>query len=107
MDFPTDAPTTWLLVAYIIVRDMLIPLANKIIPAKVQQHADLEARETAALEQIGKSITQSAERLTVIESGQGAIIKSLENHSTALAVLVDRVTRIGERGTKPRTRKGD
>ena len=106
-NLPMDAPTFWLLVAYIIIRDAIIPLSNKLIPAKVQQQADKEARlsgieerETKALEDIGRAITQSSERLANLETGQGGIMHALENQSQALAILVDRVGR-----KSPPTRK--
>jgi precorrin-4 methylase len=95
-----DIPTFWLVVAYIVIRDALIPLSNKLIPAKVQQQADKEAREssieereTKALEEISKAVTQSAERLNSIETGQSSIFQALKSQSEALVILVDRVSR--------------
>ena len=105
LPIPIDATTTWLLVLYIIVRDALIPLANKMIPARAEQRAALESRETEALEKISIAYIQTSERLSSLDSGQSIIIKSLESQSQALAVLVDRV---GRSADKPaRTRKGD
>ena len=101
MDFSTlDAATFWMLVGYIVIRDAVIPLLNKLVPAKMQQTAELEQRETAALEKISNAIVLTAERLQTIEQGQGEIIKVMQRQSEALAVVVDRVA--VERKTTPR-----
>lgn len=87
----------WLMLLYIFVRDAIIPILNKILPAKVEQQAEKEKREAAvtereaiALEQIGNALVVSNERMLKLESGQDAMIQTLHAQSEALAVLVDR-----------------
>ena len=87
----------WLTLLYIVVRDGVLPLSNKLIPAKVEQQAEKEKREIAveereatALEQIGQALTASNLRMSNLETGQNAMIQTLHAQSEALAVLVDR-----------------
>lgn len=91
---------TWLLVAYIIIRDAIIPLSLKLLPARQEQVAkreereiEIKDRETLALEGINQSIALQNNRMASIENGQSAIISTLSENSKALAVLVDRVVR--------------
>lgn len=105
-NIPTEPLTFYLLVAYILVRDAIIPLLLKMLPAKQEQAQRREAheqeikdREILALEGIDKSLSVSNERMASIETGQTSIASTLAKQSEALAVLVDRVIR------KP-TRKG-
>ncbi len=87
----------WLTLLYIVVRDGVLPLSNKLIPAKVEQQAEKEKREIAveereatALEQIGQALTASNLRMSNLETGQNAMIQTLHAQSEALAILVDR-----------------
>jgi flagellar biosynthesis/type III secretory pathway M-ring protein FliF/YscJ len=106
-NIPTEPLTFYLLVAYILVRDAIIPLLLKMLPAKQEQaqrreehEQEIKDREILALEGINKSLSVSNERMASIETGQTSIANTLAKQSEALAVLVDRVTR------KPTTRKG-
>jgi len=99
-NIPTEPLTFYLLVAYILVRDAIIPLSLKMLPARQQQAERREAheqeikdREILALEGIDKSLSVSNERMAIIETGQASIANTLSEQSKALAVLVDRVTR--------------
>jgi hypothetical protein len=87
----------WAMLSYIFVRDAIIPILNKILPAKVEQQVDREKREAAvtereaiALEKIGTAITTSNERISKLENGQDTMMQTLHAQSEALAVLVDR-----------------
>ena len=87
----------WLTLLYIVVRDGVLPLSNKLIPAKVEQQAEkeqreiaVEEREASALEQIGQALTASNLRMSNLETGQNAMIQTLHAQSEALAILVDR-----------------
>lgn len=87
----------WLTLLYIVVRDGVLPLSNKLIPAKVEQQAEKEKREIAveereatALEQIGQALTASNVRMSNLETGQSTIMQTLHTQSEALAILVDR-----------------
>ena len=87
----------WFTLLYIVVRDGVLPLSNKLIPAKVEQQAEKEKREIAveereatALEQIGQALTASNLRMSNLETGQNAMIQTLHAQSEALAILVDR-----------------
>ena len=87
----------WLTLLYIVVRDGVLPLSNKLIPAKVEQQVEkekreiaVEEREASALEQIGQALTASNLRMSNLETGQNAMIQTLHAQSEALAVLVDR-----------------
>jgi hypothetical protein len=87
----------WAMLLYIFVRDGIIPILNKILPAKVEQAAQKQEREIAvgereatALEQISKAITVQNERMSQMETGQNAMIQTLHAQSEALAILVDR-----------------
>ncbi len=87
----------WLTLLYIVVRDGVLPLSNKLIPAKVEQQVQkeqreiaVEEREASALEQIGQALTASNLRMSNLETGQNAMIQTLHAQSEALAILVDR-----------------
>lgn len=101
---------TWLLVAYIIVRDAIIPLSLKLLPARQEQAAkkqekdlELHDREVTALEGINKSLAIQNDRMLTLESGQNRIAETLSENSRALSVLVDRVARLPIE--KPKSRK--
>ena len=106
-NIPTEPLTFYLLVGYLLIKDGLIPLALKLLPARQEQaekreehERDVADREILALEGINKSLSVSNERMASLESGQNSIANTLSEQSKALAVLVDRVTR------KQPTRKG-
>lgn len=101
---------TWLLVAYIIVRDAIIPLSLKLLPARQEQAAkkeekeiELHDREITALEGINQSLSIQNVRMLTLENGQSEIAKTLSENSRALSVLVDRVARLPIE--KPKGRK--
>lgn len=105
-NIPTEPLTFYLLVAYILVRDAIIPLSLKMLPARQEQaerreahQQDIKDREILALEGINQSLSISNERMASIETGQASIANTLSKQSEALAVLVDRVTRMTTRKT--------
>lgn len=108
-------------VIYVIVREGIVPLVARMLPARqqarikqeaaildaqklqAQKQAELERREVAALEQIAAAINEMKQvqvsidrRLGQLEAGQTAQLSTLQGHTNALAVLVDRIGR----GTK-------
>ena len=91
----------WLTLLYIVVRDGVLPLSNKLIPAKVEQQAEKEKREIAveereatALEQIGQALTASNLRMSNLETGQNAMIQTLHAQSEAMILQNERLTHL-------------
>lgn len=80
----------WGMLAYLFVRDAAIPLVMKIFPQKVEAQIRQGEREVAALEKISETLTAIKAGQDGISSGQEAMIRTLNEHSKALAVLVDR-----------------
>lgn len=97
---PDTPQALWVLVTYIIVRDAIIPLALKMFPARQLQNAEkerrvheLEDREIAAIEAISETLIKLNDRQVSAEASQAVILSNQAEHSKALAILVDRVSR--------------
>lgn len=110
-NLPTEPAAFWYLVAYIIIRDAIIPLVRQMLPAQQAQNAakqkrenEVEDREISALETIGQTLVKMNERQVSTESAQAVIMANQAEHSKALAILVDRVAREKQ---KPVTRKAN
>ena len=65
-----------------------------------EREIDIEERETRALENIGRALTDlvqantvANERLSRLENGQTGMLQTLQGQTNALAVLVDRAAR--------------
>ena len=81
----------WAMLFLLLVQNIAIPLANKIIPQKVKAEIDYNARMVSALEQSNKVLAQIVEIQRRAAEDHSAIMMTLNKHSEALAVILDRM----------------
>ena len=87
----------WALIAVMLIRDLFIPLSNKIIPWKIKASITWEERAVVALENSNKVAASMVELMRQSTNDHAAILKTLVTHGETLAVLMDR-----DKKTKPR-----
>ena len=80
----------WGMLALLAFRDLIIPLANKIVPRKVNAGIDNERRMVEAAEQTAKILTQVVEIQRRSSEDHTRILDTLSQQSQILAVLLDR-----------------
>lgn len=90
----------WGMLALLAFQNVFIPLANKIIPAKVKAGIDSEQRMVLAVEQTAKLLTQVVEIQRKSAEDHTRILSALSQHSESLAVLLDRVDRVDRNNPK-------
>lgn len=81
------------MLAYLFIRDAAIPLVMKIFPQRVEAQIRQGEREVEALEKIGETLSGIRTGQDSLREGQIAMIKTLNEHSKALAIVVDRIPR--------------
>jgi GTP-binding protein EngB required for normal cell division len=90
----------WGMLTLLALQNIIIPLANKIIPAKVKAGIDNEQRMVVAVEQTAKLLIQVVEIQRKSAEDHTRILSSLSQHSESLAVLLDRVDRVDKNNPK-------
>ena len=102
----------WALLTFIVIKDLVIPLANKYFPSLMRQREieeefkmSLQTRNTDAVEKIAETLAQTSElhaitneRLTVLESSHGRIMDLLIELTRGMEALLteDALTKKGK-----------
>lgn len=94
MTATTETYGFWAMLTLLVFQNVVIPLANKIIPQKVKAGIDYDLRMVAAVEQSNKVLAQIVEVQRKAGEDHAAILVSLGRHGEALAVILDRMQRV-------------